>query len=289
MPSKIEWTDETWNPTTGCSKVSAGCKHCFAEIMHRRLRAMGQKKYQHEFSDVRFHPDALDAPLHWRKPRMVFVNSMSDLFHEDVAFGQIDEVFSVMHEARRHTFQVLTKRPARMLDYMTKHIRNFRAWGNTNIWFGVSVEDQPTADERIPLLRPVPAAVHFVSLEPMLEPVVFDWCEECGGHGQGRHGSGQPDEAGDERECGPSLMFPPIDWVICGAESGPKARSMDPQWAQSIVDQCGAAGVACFVKQIHLDHDTSRPRLSKDPAEFPPGLQVREWPAARAEVMGAAS
>lgn len=239
--SKIEWTDATWNPVTGCTKVSQGCKHCYAERLFPRVygprikdpSTWGPNGSGRQFSDVRCHPERLDQPLHWRRPRRVFVNSMSDLFHEDVPDQFIKEVWATMANARQHTFQVLTKRPERMRDLLTDP--TWKLWlgiPNGNAWLGVSIEDQPTADERIPLLLQTPAAVRFVSYEPALGPVDFlDYLPDT-------H-DGHPDSRGE----------PWLDWVIAGGESGPKARPAHPDWFRSVRDQCQAAGVAFLFKQ----------------------------------------
>jgi protein gp37 len=223
--SKIEWTDRTWNPVTGCTKVSQGCKNCYAERMYERFHGHGS------FKNVITHPERLDMPLKWKKPSMVFVNSMSDLFHEDVPFEFIDMCFIVMAEATDHTFQILTKRPERLLEYAQDSICE-DLWPLKNVWLGVSVEDQKTADERIPLLIQVPAAVRFLSCEPLLAPIDILtpnllWHRLSGG--------------GYKRQT--------IDWVICGGESGPGSRPMHPDWARSLRDQCEAAGVPFFFKQ----------------------------------------
>lgn len=206
----IEWTEATWNPVTGCTKVSPGCRHCYAERMAHRLQAMGQPHYSQGF-EVSWHDDALSLPLRWRKPRRVFVNSMGDVFHEDVPERFVREVFAVMVEADHHWFQVLTKRSARMADLAAT-----LPWP-TNVWAGVSIE---TADflDRLDDLRAVPATVRFVSFEPLLGPM-------------------------------PALDLRGIDWVIVGGESGPAARPMEAAWAQDIRDQCVAVGVAFFFKQ----------------------------------------
>lgn len=321
--SSIEWTDATWNPTRGCSRVSEGCRNCYAERIAARFADVG--KPFHGFASigpradspkwtgrVELIPEKLDEPLRWRKPRRVFVNSMSDLFHEKLSLPDIAQVFSVMASATLgcapghrnhdeecwtgdpHTFQILTKRPAQMLKivaemphYVGEHFNGDSAlanetWPLPNVWLGVSVEDQKTADERIPLLLQTPAAVRFVSYEPALGPVDF---------GMYLSRTNMP---------GLNLMpgfrdpLPGIDWLIIGGESGPRARPFDIDWARSAIAQCKAGGVACFVKQLGsypvLDprYDRSLPgwtrklqdRKGGDMAEWPEDLRVREFPAA---------
>lgn len=224
--TKIEWADRVWNPITGCNKVSQGCKNCYAERIANRF--WGDRK----FTDVICHEDRLRDPLKWRKPSMIFVNSMSDLFHEKVPFEFIKQVFHIMSLAEQHTFLVLTKRPERMLEYFKWD--GFGsvsyAWPNW-IWLGVSVEDQKAADSRIPLLLQSPAKVKFLSCEPLLGPIMFkiDWL---------------PVLIGDGPE-----KFPGIDWVIAGGESGPNARPMHPQWPRYLRDRCQEADVPFFFKQ----------------------------------------
>ena len=208
--SAIEWTESSWNPVTGCTKISAGCAHCYAERMARRLHAMGQPNYRNGF-EVTCHPDALELPLKWKKPQMIFVNSMSDLFHKAVPAEFIGEIFFTMNQARWHTFQILTKRADRL-----RQLAPRLKW-TSNIWMGVTVENQKHVD-RIDRLREVPAAVRFLSLEPLLGPL-------------------------------PELDLSHIDWVIVGGESGPGARPMDPAWVLDLRDQCLNAGVAFFFKQ----------------------------------------
>ena len=250
--SKIEWTDATWNPVTGCTKVSAGCKFCYAERdFHRPYPGR-------DFTDVQTHPERLFQPFRWRRPRRIFVDSMSDLFHEAIPTEFILKVFEVMAFAKRHTFQVLTKRPERMKHLLVygktmkcdsaEHHRLLCTMPLTNVWVGVSVEDQPTADERIPLLLLTPAAVRFVSYEPALRPVEFreyitETCEACGGQAFLSAESCHQVEA--EGEC----CAKGLDWVISGGESGPKARPSHPDWFRSVRDQCQAAGVPFFFKQ----------------------------------------
>jgi len=208
--SKIEWTQLTWNPVTGCSKISQGCKNCYAERMAKRLQAMGMKRYRSGFG-VTLHWDLLDLPFRWKSPRLVFVNSMSDLFHDGVPFEFIKRVFATMTASPRHTFQVLTKRSGRLREVAAE-----LEWP-PNVWMGVSVEDQENV-HRIEDLEHVPAAVRFLSIEPLLGPI--------------------------ER-----LPLLGIQWVIVGGESGPKARPMEKEWVESILSQCHEAGVAFFFKQ----------------------------------------
>ena len=208
--SSIEWTEATWNPVTGCTKVSPGCKFCYAEIMAKRLQAMGQANYRNAF-DLTLHEHMLDVPLHWKKGRRIFVNSMSDLFHKDVPLDFVQRVFEVMREASQHQFRVLTKRSERVRELAPQ-----LSWP-TNVWMGVSVENADYTF-RIEDLRAVPAAVRFLSVEPLLGPIE-------------------------------NLNLDGIHWVIVGGESGPKARPMDPAWARSIRDQCIAAKVPFFFKQ----------------------------------------
>ena len=208
--SKIEWTEVTWNPVTGCTKISHGCKNCYAERMSRRLRAMGMEKYRNGFS-VTVHEATLREPLKWKKPRLVFVNSMSDLFHKSVPTAFIESVFEVMNEASRHTFQVLTKRPGR--------VRQMSARLNwtSNIWMGVSVESERWMD-RVEVLKETDAGTKFLSLEPLLGPL-------------------------------PGLDLAGIDWVIAGGESGPGARPMEADWVRDIRDNCVRSEVPFFFKQ----------------------------------------
>lgn len=208
--SSIEWTQSTWNPVSGCSKISAGCKHCYAERMARRLEAMGLHAYRNGFK-VTLQPQALDAPLHWRRPQFVFVNSMSDLFHDAVPEEYIQRVFDVMNRAPQHHYQILTKRAERLAELSPR-----LPWG-PHIWMGVSVENADHV-HRIDLLRSSKAHVKFLSLEPLLGPLR-------------------------------KLKLGKIDWVIVGGESGPGARPMDSQWVAEIRDQCVDKNVAFFFKQ----------------------------------------
>lgn len=255
--SRIEWTDATWNPTTGCTKVSPGCKRCYAELEWARLAANPKTVYfGRAFTDVQIHADRLGTPLRWAKPRRIFVDAMSDLFHEDVPSAFIAEVFGVMAGCPQHTFQLLTKRPERMLELMNapwfqQMVRDFVAgwpeaetmtWPLANVWLGVSAEDQETADRRIPLLLDTPAAVRWVSLEPLLGPVTLTDVPNNLGVAEGqRHIDAL---GGFAWECdGPSYVDTcgigsRIDWVVVGGESGQKARPMHPDWVRSLRDQC---------------------------------------------------
>jgi len=216
--SAIEWTDTTWNPTTGCDRISPGCDSCYALAMAARLKAMGQPKYQNDGDPrtsgpgfgITLHPDTLELPLRWSRPRMVFVDSMSDLFHRDVPVGFIRDVFEVIRATPRHTYQVLTKRSKRLAELADR-----LEWP-PNLWMGVSIESERytfRADD----LRAVSAAIRFLSLEPLLGPVRVD--------------------------------LDRIDWVIVGGESGPGARTMDPAWVVDVRDASNAAGVRFFFKQ----------------------------------------
>lgn len=313
--SAIEWTDATWNPITGCTLVSEGCRHCYAAQLAAtrlknhpsrqglaRLNAAGEAKFTGE---VRFNEQWLADPLRWKRPRMIFVCAHGDLFHEDVPDEWIDRVFAVIALAPQHTFQVLTKRTKRMRRYFA-HDGGFGRWGYIeacareiisrrsgriaqgltlahfggsnlpNVWLGTSIEDQATADARIPDLLDTPAALRFVSAEPLLGPVdlthiqdgVDDDFSDCGGHpdphypidsvGWGRTDAltgyywsttQTPDGVVDRANEQVVIYQPTIDWVICGGESGPHARPMHPDWARSLRDQCVAAGVPFFFKQ----------------------------------------
>jgi protein gp37 len=210
LVSKIEWTESTWNPVTGCTKISPGCLHCYAERMAKRLQAMGQPNYSNGF-EVALHEKVLELPLIWKKPQTIFVNSMSDLFHENVPVEFIQKVFHIMEQAHWHRFQILTKRSERLLELNTELSWNF------NIWMGVSVENQ-NYTLRIDHLRKVKAKIKFISFEPLLGAM----------HGLNLRG---------------------IDWVIVGGESGHQARPMDPSWAVDIRDQCQKTKVPFFFKQ----------------------------------------
>jgi protein gp37 len=209
--SSIEWTEHTWNPTVGCSKISPGCKHCYAETMAHRLQAMGISEYASGFK-LRLLPERLDEPLRRKKPTMYFVNSMSDLFHQEIPFSFLDKVFDVINRSPQHVFQILTKRA----DQMERYFKGREV--PTNAWLGVSVEDQRYGVPRIAVLRRIDAKVRFLSVEPLLESL------------------------------GP-LLLDGIHWVIVGGESGPKARPMDPKWAEEVLKQCKTMGISFFFKQ----------------------------------------
>ena len=208
--SRIEWTDATWNPVTGCTKISAGCKHCYAERMALRLRAMGTHQYRNGF-DLTLQPEMLEVPLRWRRPRRVFVNSMSDLFHKDVPLDYIQRVFEVMERCPQHSFQVLTKRP----ELAAAHAAHL-PWPR-NVWLGTSLENALVL-HRVAALASIPAAVRFLSIEPLLGPL-------------------------------PRIPLSGIDWVIVGGESGPGAREMKPEWVRQVREQCVAHAVPFFFKQ----------------------------------------
>jgi protein gp37 len=283
--TSIEWADEVWNPVTGCNKVSQGCKHCYAETIANRFWATqyppNEDGSPRKFTDVRVHPERLDDPLKWRKPRRVFVNSMSDLFHEDVPEHFIASVFGAMALCQQHTFMILTKRPKRAADWfqdiggttrrswvllsaarlINANRIKFPDWPLPNVWLGVSVEDQKTADKRIPMLLQTPAAVRFVSYEPALGPVDFGAFMSPPGSSWSREVALAWDDTSE------------LDWVIMGGESGPGARPMHPDWARSVRDQCQAAGVPFFFKQMVVDG-----KLAKMPALD--GIVWNEYPEA---------
>lgn len=211
--SKIEWTEQTWNPTTGCTKISPGCKHCYAEIMAKRLCAMGVNGYENGFN-LSILPERLEEPLRRKKPTMYFVNSMSDLFHNDISFDYLDRVFEVIRQTPQHTYQILTKRAARMRKYFTPKERDVPE----NVWLGVSVENRKYGLSRIYELRNINASIRFLSVEPLLEDIE-------------------------------QLDLKDIHWVIVGGESGPKARPMKHEWVQSVKEQCEEQNIAFFFKQ----------------------------------------
>jgi protein gp37 len=213
----IEWTDKTWNPTVGCDKVSLGCGHCYAEALTKRF----PKTFKNEFN-LTLHPERLTEPLKWRKPCKVFVNSMSDLFHKDVPLEFIQEVFDICKQVPQHTFQILTKRHERLVELASQ-----LEW-HSNIWMGVSVENQKMANERIPALLKVPSAIRFLSVEPMLGEIDFTQSKVA-------------------VHAGNDIFW--VDWVICGGESGIGHRPIKIEWVRSLRDQCQKACVPFFFKQ----------------------------------------
>lgn len=329
----IQWTDATWNPIRGCSRVSDGCRHCYAEVVAARFSGRGQpyEGLARRTSNgearwtgkIMFVEKHLLDPIRWQEPKRIFVNSMSDLFHKGVTDQQLDTIFAVMVLASRHTFQVLTKRPERQREYIRDpqrtmlvnlEIRRILAslggnakrldarcvdeWPPQNFWPGVSVENQKAADERIPILLDTPGSVRFLSCEPLLGPVNLQSairCPRCEDYGE---------------LCTCRSVFDGLSWVIVGGESGSHARPCNVQWIRRIVDQCRAASVAVFVKQLgakpgftlddeerrgntmpsyhHFDSDAGlyikkmNEGHGSDPSEWPTELRVRDFP--RAEV-----
>ena len=276
--SKIEWTEKVWNPVIGCSKVSAGCKNCYAETMSNRLAMMGgslqedtwaayseilrfdydNPKYPNGLAKgfngkIKIMYDRISQPLHWKKPSMIFVNSMSELFHEKISFNIIDSIFANMEICKQHTFQILTKRPQRAIEYFKWRLSQYPQTYD-NVWLGVSVENQATANERIPLLLQTPATVRWISVEPMLEkikirntniiPLKFSWLKSTG-----------------------------IDWVVVGCESGHNRRECKLEWVEDIIEQCKQANVPAFVKQIQI-----KGIVEKNIENFPEHLQIRQYP-----------
>jgi protein gp37 len=254
----IEWATKVWNPVTGCTKVSAGCKNCYAERIANRF--WGERK----FTDVQCHDERLCDPQQWKKPQRVFVNSMSDLFHPDVRDEFIDKVFWKMADCDRHTFIILTKRVTRMHQYIAGHVWGEPGRALPNVWLGVSAENQIEADRRIPILLQTPAAKRFVSIEPMLGEILLQgWSERW--HLMRNY----LDQGGiqDRQQRGP------LGWVICGCESGPGARPFDLDWARVLRDQCQEASVPFFFKQARIDGKLiKQPELDgRQRLEFPGG------------------
>lgn len=323
--TKIPWTEVTWNPVVGCKKIAPGCKNCYAERMACRLAYMGQEKYQrvtgyvnewtHWLGDVYCDKSVLDKPLHWRRPRKIFVCSMGDLFHEKVPFEFIDKVMAVIALCPQHTFQILTKRIERAAEYvlqeprgeidhaildgmayfigrgqpyagkgLTKHLKGENGlWPLNNLWFGTSISTQADADKNIPILLQIPAAVRFVSLEPMLEridltdihprlglsqDVITDFTEDTKQFNE-KYKKHLKDPLEDEQR---------LDWVIIGCESGPKARLCSPEDIRDAVRQCREANVPVFIKQVPVDCNSCHDKCSKNPKEWPEDLRIQEYP-----------
>lgn len=293
--SKIEWTDATWNPVTGCTPIGAGCVHCYAARMSYRLENMGQSKYagltslkvngaRHFNGVVRCHEDVLGLPLRWRKPRRIFVCSMSDLYHPDVPDAFLDKVHAVMTLCRQHTFIDLTKRSERRRQYLTEPFVSYRiadqmstvapnrgAWywptfdvAMAKVWRGVSVSTQAELDAAVSYLLKTSAAVRLLSLEPLLESVRL--------HCPGCHCC-FTSEGGVLRDGKVCMNEFEVDGVIVGCESGPNRRPCKIEWIESIVAQCQAAGIKCFVKQVSING-----RVSHDMSEWPESIRVRELP-----------
>lgn len=267
--SKIEWTEATWNPITGCSMVSPGCTNCYAmRLAGGRLRNHPSRRgLTRETAtgpvwtgEVRLNEAALDQPLRWKRPRMIFVVAHGDLFHESVPDEWIDKVFLRMRMADQHTYQVLTKRPERMCEYFHGKHRTVP----DNVWLGTSVEDQRTAEERIPWLIGTKTPVRWLSCEPLLGPVSLT-------HLQRQMGYSNPNLPGPAFE--PVINW--IDWVVIGGESGPRARPLDEAWVYELIDECQRREVPVFVKQLS---QASQPDIWKDFDKWPAGLRMRAWP-----------
>ena len=292
--TSIEWTKppgytgKTWNIITGCDKLSPGCVHCYAANIAKRF--WGDRA----FSDVQFHSDRLEQPLKRQVPTCYFVNSMGDLFHEKVTYEQFKRVMSVIAMTPQHIYQALTKRPERMLEMVTRYISESIVQGVipferafSHLWLGVTVEDQKRANERIPLLLQTPAAVRFLSVEPMLESISLRWLPAFPENAPfiAQKPGGVTNELDGARR---------IDWVIIGGESGPRARPFDIAWARSIIEQCKSADVSVFMKQLgsnpwvdsisYTEVDAGARYIATgkggDPKEWPEDLRVREYPRA---------
>lgn len=264
--TKIEWTDATWSPVTGCDPISTGCKNCYAkrEVEQRWSKNPKSVFFGRAFNDVQCHESALSQPLSWKKPKKIFVCPRADLFHDDVPDSFIDRVFAVIALAPQHTFQILTKRARRMQEYMSEGgrasavldlVRNSelgyianqdklppQSWPLSNVWLGVSIEDQAAADERIPLLLDTPAATRWISAEPLLGPVSLRWLAAFpeNSPNTATNPSGRTNHLDGLRR---------LDWVVVGGESGPKARPMSPDWARGLRKQCADSGVPFYFKQ----------------------------------------
>ncbi|MDZ4250354.1 MAG: phage Gp37/Gp68 family protein [Candidatus Nanopelagicales bacterium] len=298
--TQIGWCDRTWNPTTGCTRKSSGCLHCYAETMTARLAAMGRPEYAGLLDEhgrfngtLRTLDGRLTEPLHWRKPSRVFVNSMSDLFHPSIPFEFVDKVFAVMALCPQHEFQILTKRPERMAEWSDAvdrlgritvamnelcdstcvHCCQTEPWPLPNVHLGTSIEDQATADGRIPHLLGCPAKVRFLSVEPLIDAVyIYDAvsCPHC--------------ERGDQSSVPlPCKCGHLADWVIVGCESGPQRRPCRWEWMASVVRQCKAAGVPVFVKQLACNADGTGKVYKHHPGDpwpvwVPEVLRVQEFP-----------
>lgn len=301
----IQWTEEVWNPTTGCDRISPGCDHCYALTMAKRLKGMGQAKYQNDGDPktsgpgfgLTVHPDALTLPLRWRKPRKIFVNSMSDLFHADVPTEFIAQVFAVMAACPQHTFQVLTKRHGRMRSLLNSDafletsvmaglmeewpVAEDCPWPLPNVWLGVSVEDQHWADIRVPALIETPAAVRWLSCEPLIGELALDVLYD--------HAPGAVTEFGTLCMCGTAMKDDGIGcygdrigWIVAGGESGPGARPCDLEWLRSLRRQCEEGGVPFFCKQVGAvaGREIGAGAHGADWDAWPEDLRIRQFPVA---------
>lgn len=301
MPTGIQWTEETWNPIAGCSMVSPGCTNCYAMLQAHRNAAMGLEKYKGLTTisggrpvwngEINFDEKALLKPLNKKKPTIYFVNSMSDLFHQGVTDEEIARVFTVMMLCPQHIFQVLTKRPERAKNFLRSEdipvridgipMEIWKAWRATrqekhvwplpNVWLGTSCENQAAADARIPQLLQAPAAIRFISAEPLLGPITFRWSSW--------------DRASDRPTVDHLDGLRRLNWVIIGGESGPGARPCFLEWVHEMVAQCAEAEVACFVKQMGAVPMIGngiklklKDRKGGDPEEWPEQLRVRQMP-----------
>lgn len=321
--TEIQWTEATWNVATGCTKCSPGCANCYIE--RTPPFRMHGRKFVRGTTGIVLHQDRLSIPLHWNKPKRIFVNSLSDLFHDDIPDDFIDQIFAVMALCPQHTFQCLTKRHRRMFEWFNRkppfpksvgeqnvgerieamrgsiedapyHVPPFPGWPLPNVWLGVSVENQHFAAERIPILLKTPAVVRWISAEPLLGPVDLDTEGKDGLHALG---------CGDSSHKNLYEHCNGLDWVVCGGESGPRARPLRMQWARALMEQCKESGVPFFMKQLGvtpisdrketddwspLFRDSAKQKptgefgflfsLGKngDPEDWPMDLQVREWP-----------
>jgi protein gp37 len=271
----IEWCDSTWNPITGCTPVSEGCENCYAKRIVKRFPSIhgftsGGCAYDPievdplPFEIIRIHHKRLETPLRWKKPRRIFVGSMTDLFHNQVPYTEIDRIFEMMAAAKQHTFMILTKRPEWALEYFQDGEPGVFPY--QNVWIGVTTENQAMADERMPVLLDIPAALRFVSIEPMLEPInIYPYLLSSYDHA-----------SLDHQMSGNECRTNKIDWVILGAETGPGRRPCKIEWMIDVVDQCWAAGVPVFVKQINDGFG----RVIKNIDNFPNELRYREFPEA---------
>lgn len=273
MSTKISWCDEVWNPVVGCPLplCSVGCEHCWARRQHniRHKAYLAGKKlpkmYAKPFEEIQFFPERLEQPLHWKKPRTIFVGSQTDLFHESFPFEWIDKIFGIMCGVGWHTYQILTKRPKVMLKYFTNRPSLYwsgilygkekitKQWPFNNVWLGVTAENQEQADKRIPILLQIPAAKRFVSIEPCLEEIDLKFHSGIAKNHEDLKGL--------------------LNWVIVGCESGPKRRPCKIEWVRSVVEQCKEAGLPVFVKQLEING-----KVCHDIKQFPKDLKVQEWP-----------